>query len=62
MPETALMRQNCAEGLSGGADNGCYGKSECLLAILNLFFYYIYGGRKWGILSVPTELVLILIG
>ena len=28
MPETALMRQNCAEGLSGGADNGCYGKSS----------------------------------
>ena len=28
MPETALMRQNCAEGLSGGAANGCYGKCD----------------------------------
>ena len=33
MPETALMRQNCAEGLSGGADNGCYGKCTSRLAL-----------------------------
>ena len=26
MPETALMRQDCAEGACGGAGKGCYGK------------------------------------
>lgn len=29
MPETARTRQDRAEGLSGGAGKGCYGKYGC---------------------------------
>jgi len=30
VPETAVRPQKRAEGLSGSADNGCYGKSDSL--------------------------------
>lgn len=33
MPETARTRQERAEGLSGGAPKGCYGKNRVFLGM-----------------------------
>ena len=43
MPETVIPPQNCAEGLSGGADNGCYGKLKLISPHVNKFVVLCLG-------------------
>jgi hypothetical protein len=58
------MAQNGAEGcLRQCEQRGCYGKIRVSFGYFkSIFLLNLMGGRKWGILSVPLELVLILIG